>query len=139
MWETQKLASTSVGTYSKGAQAWYFHVAEGTGAMFSLPQISPNAYTNLSFYTWYIIANTVLGYGMNASCIKAINSTYSVMTVRKKRMNEYLEAEKKAGACEAAERVVGTAEEHSIKKFRQAMAKRAHPSSFAGGSSRKQA
>jgi len=78
---------------------------------------------------------------MNVSCIKAIKSTYSAhrgsKTARKKRMNEYLEAEKEAGACEAAEHITGTTEEHSARKSRQAVAKRAHLSSSAGGSSQK--
>jgi len=93
----------------EGARAWYFHVAGGTGAIFNLPQRPPNAYTSLSFCTWYIVANTVPGYEMNASCIKAIKSSYNVhrgsKTVRKKGMNEYLQAEKEAGACGVAERV----------------------------------
>jgi len=76
---------------------------------------------SLRFCTWYIIANTVLGYEMNASCIKAIKSTYSAYrgskTVRKKGMNEYLEAEKEASACEVAECIVGTAEEHSVRSL----------------------
>ena len=77
---------------SEGAWAWYFHVARGTGATFSLPQRSPNSYTMLSFCTWYVIANAVPGYGMNISCIKAIKSTYSACkgfkTIRKKGMNK---------------------------------------------------
>jgi len=46
---------------------------------------------------------------MNVSCIKAIKSAYSAhrgsKTARKKGMNEYLKAEKEAGAYEATERV----------------------------------
>jgi len=109
----------------------------GTGAMLRLPQRSPNAYTSLSFCTWYVIIDTVSGYEMNASCIKAIKTTYSICrgskTVRKMRMNKYLEAEKEAGAYEVAGRVV---EVHSVRMSRQAVAKHAHPSSSAGGSSR---
>ena len=80
---------------------WYFHVAEGTGAMFYLPQRSPYSYTSLNFCTWYVISNTVSGYWMNSSRIKAIKSTHSTCkgskTIRKKRMSEYLEAEKEVG------------------------------------------
>jgi len=57
-------------------------------------------------------------------------------------MSEYLDAEKKAGTYEAAqesERGVETAEEQSARKSRQAVAKRAQPSSSEGGSSRKKA
>ena len=77
---------------------------------------------------------------MNASCIKAIKTTYSTCrgskTVCKKGMNEYLEFEKEAGAYEAVGRVV---EERSVRKSRQAMAKLVHPSSTVGGSNRKKA
>jgi len=51
-------------------------------------------------------------------------------------MNEYLVAEKEASAYKVAGRVV---EECSVRKYHQAMAKRAHPSSSAGCSSRKKA
>ena len=131
------------GNLFKGTRAWYFHVAVGTGAMFSLPQRSPNAYNSLSFCNWYVIANMVSSYEMNASYIKAIKSTYSAYrrskTVRKKEMNEYLKVEKETGAYKVARRVVGTIDEHSIRKSRQAVAKLAHPSPSAGGSSRKKA
>jgi len=110
------------GNFFEGAQAWYFQVAGGTGAMFNLPQRSPNTYTNLSFCTWYVIVNTVPGYEMNTSCIKAIKSTYSACKgskiARKKGMNERLEAEKEAGAYEVARHVVETAEERSVRKSR---------------------
>jgi len=131
------------GNLFEGARVWYFHVDGRAGAMFSLPQRSANTYTSHCFCTWYIIANTVPAYETNASCIKAIKSTYGAYrgfkTIRKKGMNEYLEAEKEAGIYEAAERVIGTAEEYSVRKSRQAMAKRAHPSPSAEGSSRKKA
>ena len=54
-------------------------------------------------------------------------------------MNEYLEAEKEAGTCEAAERVTRITEEHSVRKSRQVMAKRAHPSSSVNGLTQKMA
>ena len=111
--------------------------------MFSLPQRSPNAYTGLSFCNWYVIANMVPGYEMNILCIKAIKSTYKACkgakTVHKKGMNEFLEAEKEAGAYEAAGRIVDTTEEYSVRKSHQAVAKRAHPSPSVSGSSRKKA
>jgi len=111
--------------------------------MFNLPQRSPNAYTSLSFCNWYIISNMVSVYEMNASCIKAIKSTYNAYrgskSIREKGMNEFLEAEKEACAYEAAGLIVETIEEHSVRKSRQAMAKRAHPSPSAGGLSQKKA
>ena len=51
---------------------------------------------------------------MNASCIKAIKSTYEACkdakTIPKNGMNEFLEAEKEVGACEAVGRVIETTE-----------------------------
>jgi len=71
---------------------------------------------------------------MNLSCIKAIKSTYSAYrgskTTHKKGMNEYLEAEKEAGAHEAIVSIIETIEEHSAKRSRQAVAKRPHSSLF---------
>jgi len=79
------------GNIFEGVRAWYFQVARETGVMFSLPQRSPNEYISLSFCTWYVIADMVLGYEMNASCIKAFKTTYSAYrgskTILKKRMN----------------------------------------------------
>ena len=125
------------------AWAWYFHVAGGTGAIFNLPQRPPNAYTSLSFCTWYIIAYTVLGYEMNTSYIKAIKSAYNAhrgsKTVHKKGMNKYLEAEKEVGAYGVTERVTGITEEHAARKSCQSVVKRANPSSSASGLSRKRA
>jgi len=37
----------------EGARAWYYSVARGTKAIFSLPHKTPNCYTSLSFCTWY--------------------------------------------------------------------------------------
>jgi len=80
---------------------------------------------------------------MNASCIKTIKSAYSAhrgsKTVRKKGMNEYLEAEKEASVCEAVERVAGTTEKNLARKPHQAVVKHPHPSSSTGRSSRKKA
>ena len=111
--------------------------------MFSLPQRLPNAYTSLRFCTWYVVANMVQHYEMNASCIKTIKITYSACKgskiVRKKGMNKYLEAEQETGAYEVALYVVETAEESSVRKYLQAIVKRTHPFSSAGGSSQKKA
>ena len=78
-----------------------------TGVTFSLPQWTPNSYTSLSFCTWNVIADTVPGYGINTSCIKAIKSTYSAYkgskTTHKKGMNEFLDVELEAGWKEAAD------------------------------------
>ena len=78
------------------------------------PSVITSSYTSFKFCTWYIITNTVPGYEINVSCIKAIKSTYEACkgskTVRKKGMNEYLEAEKEAGTYAAAERVIETTE-----------------------------
>jgi len=52
-------------------------------------------------------------------------------------MNEFLEVKKEASVCVTAERAVRTAGEHPVRKSRQAVVKHAHPSSSAGGSSRK--
>ena len=60
----------------------------------------------------------------------------------KKGINEYLEAEKEAGIYEVAqesERIVETTKGHSARKFHQAVAKHAQPSSSKGGSRRKKA
>ena len=54
-------------------------------------------------------------------------------------MNKYLEIEKEANAHEAAVRIVEIVEEHSARRSRQAVAKHAHSSPSAGGSSRKKA
>jgi len=82
-----------------GARAWYFHVARGMEVLSSLPPRSPNAYINLGFCNWYVVANTVLGYEMNTSCIKAIRFSYCAYrgskTVRKKRMNKFLRLRKR--------------------------------------------
>ena len=76
---------------------------------------------------------------MYTSYIKAIKSTYSACkgskTARKKGMNENLEAEEEAGAYEVAGHFVETVEERFVRKSRQVMVKRAHPSSSVGGSS----
>jgi len=86
----------------------------------------------------------VSGYGIYASCIKAIKSNYSTAckgskTIRKKGMNEHSVAEKEAGAYEATGCVVETTEERSVRKSHQAVEKHPYPSSSAGGSSQKTA
>ena len=56
---------------------------------------------------------------MNASCIKAIKSTFSAYrgtkTARKKRINKYLEDEKEADTHEVAVNIIETGEEHSAR------------------------
>jgi len=67
------------GNLFEGARAWYFHVVGETGATYSLPSEHSILTPASTFCTWYVIANTVLGYGMNTSCIKAIKSTYNIV------------------------------------------------------------
>ena len=120
-----------------------FSCCSGTGAIFSLPQRPPNAYISLNFCIWFIVAKTIPLYEVNASYIKAIKFAYSAhrgfRTACKKGMNEYLKAEKEAGACEVIERITRITNEHSARKSRQAVAKHAHPSSSTGGLRRKRA
>ena len=130
--------------YFKRAQAWHFHEARGTGATFSLPQQMPNSYTSLSFCAWYIIADIVLSYGINTSCINVIKSSYSAQmgskTTRIKGLNEFLKAELKAGREEATD-VFGqrkqTAEESRQQCSRGPIAKRAQFQSAEAGSSQR--
>ena len=53
----------------EGAHAWYFSSAGGTGAIFTLLQKTTNSYISLSFYTWYVIANTIQGYRINCNAL----------------------------------------------------------------------
>ena len=83
-----------------------------------------------------------VGLRVNVSRIKATKSTYSdckgSKTTHKKVMNEYWEAKKEAGTYEAAQESecgIETAEERAVRKSHQAVAKRAQPCSFEGGSS----
>jgi len=66
---------TSVGICSK-VPAWYYSIARGTGAIFTLPHKMLNSYASLSFCTWYFMANKVPGFGINTSYIKGIKSMY---------------------------------------------------------------
>ena len=57
-------------------------------------------------FIWYVIADTVPGYGINTSCIKAIKSTYSACKGSKttgKKINEFLEAQLEASQEEVAD------------------------------------
>ena len=45
-------------------------------ARFNLPQKVPNSCANLEFYAWYVIANLVLGYNINSTCIKKIKAMF---------------------------------------------------------------
>jgi len=74
------------GNLFEGARAWYYSVAGGTRAVFSLPHRTPNCYTSLSFYTWYFLASRVPGFKMNTSCIKSIKASYKVKSGSKSHM-----------------------------------------------------
>jgi len=79
---------------------WYYSSAGGTEAIFSLPQKTPNSYMSIGFCTWYTIANTMSGFGINTPCIKAIKSMYNARRCpnasRMRGMNECLEAKRLA-------------------------------------------
>jgi len=64
------------GNLFEGARAWYYSIAGGTGAIFTLPHKTPNSYANLGFCMWYFMANKVPGFGINTSYIKGIKSMY---------------------------------------------------------------
>ena len=63
------------GDLFKGARAWYYSVAGGTKAIFSLPHKTPNCYTSLSFCTWYSLASRMPDFRINTSCIKSIKAS----------------------------------------------------------------
>ena len=91
----------------EGVRTWYYNSVGRIGAVFSLPHKTPNSYISLSFYMWYIIANTMLDFRINTFCIKAIKSVYNAqrgpIASQVRGMNEYLEAEKEGGKYEAAQ------------------------------------
>ena len=60
----------------EGARAWYYSVAGGTEAIFTLPHKMPNSYVSFGFCTWYFMTNKVPGFRINTSCIKGIKFTY---------------------------------------------------------------
>ena len=87
------------GNLFEGARAWYYSVAGGTKAIFSLPHKTPNCYTSLSFCTWYSLASKMPGFSINVSCIKSIKASYKDKLESNKRargMEEYQAAEKEA-------------------------------------------
>jgi len=88
------------GNLFEGARVWYYNIAGGTGAVFTLPHKTPNSYASLDFCTWYFMANKVREFEINTSCIKGIKSTYKVKVgskgCRMRGMIEYQEAEKEA-------------------------------------------
>jgi len=134
------------GNLFEGARAWYYSSAGGTGAIFSLPQQMPNSFMSPGFYTWYIIANTLPGFGINTSCIKAIKFMYNAIkgpiTSQMRGMNEYLEAEKEAGRYEAAQeskRGAETTIECSARKSHQVATKSTQSFYSKGDSSCKKA
>jgi len=53
------------GNLFEGARAWYYSVAGGTKAIFSLPHKTPNCYTSLDFCTWYFQASKMPDYSIN--------------------------------------------------------------------------
>jgi len=69
----------------EGARAWYYSMAGGTRATFSLPHRTSNCYTSLNFCTWYFISSRVPNFGMNTSCIKSIKASYKVKSGSKSR------------------------------------------------------
>jgi len=85
----------------EGARAWYYSVAGGTGAVFTLPHKTPNSYASFGFCSWYFMANQVPSFGINTSCIKGIKSMYKAKVGSKgywmQGMAEYQKAEKEAG------------------------------------------
>jgi len=74
------------GNLFEGARAWYYSVAGGTRAVFSLPHRTPNYYMSLGFCTWYVLATRVPDFRMNTSCIKNIKASYKVKSGSKSRM-----------------------------------------------------
>ena len=90
------------GNLFEGARAWYYSVAGGTGAIFTLPHKTPNFYVSFGFCSWYFMANQVPGFGINTSFIRGIKSMYKTKLgskgYRMRGMNEYQEAEKEEGA-----------------------------------------
>ena len=93
------------GSLFEGARAWYYSVAGGTGAVFTLPHKMPN-FISLGFCTWNIIANKVPGFRINTSCIKGIKSIYKAKEGSKdfqmQGKIEYQKAEKEASRIEEA-------------------------------------
>jgi len=63
----------------EGARAWYYSIAGGTGAVFTLPHKTPNSYASLDFCAWYFMANKVPGFGIDTSGIMGIKFAYKAM------------------------------------------------------------
>jgi len=89
------------GNLFEGARAWYYSVARGTGAIFTLPHKNPNFYASFDFCSWYFMANQVPGFGINTSYIRGIKSTYKTKLgskgCRMRGMDEFQAAEKEEG------------------------------------------
>jgi len=85
----------------EGARAWYYSVAGGTGAIFTLPHKTPNFYASFDFCSWYFRANQVPEFGINTSCIRGIKSTYKTKLgtkgCRMRGMTEFQKIEKEEG------------------------------------------
>ena len=143
------------GNLFEGARAWYYIVAGGTGAIFTLPHKTPNFYASFGFCSWYFMANQVPGFGINTSCIRGIKSTYKTKLGSKgcqmRGMNEFQEAEKEEGhesrrevsrtgtAAVEPEPQKLTAKEQPVKRSRRAVAKRSRGSTSQGEPSPKKA
>ena len=143
------------GNLFEGARAWYYSVAGGTGAIFTLPHKTPNFYASFSFYSWYFMANQVPGFGINTSYIRGIKSTYKTKLgskgCRMRGMDEFQAAEKEErGESKREVSLTGTAavkpepqivttKEQPARKSRRAMAKRSRGSASQGESRPKKA
>jgi len=114
----------------ESTRAWYYSVAGGTGAVFSLPHNASNYYMSLNFCMWYSVASKVPSFGLNTCCYKSIKSSYKAKSGSKgsriRGMSEYIAAKREAGEQEVVagqEFGTGTAEERPTRKTRQAVAK----------------
>ena len=70
----------------ESSRVWYYSVAGGTRAIFSLPHRTPNSHTSLSFCTWYFLASRMPGFEINSSCIKSIKASYKAKLEFNKRV-----------------------------------------------------
>ena len=123
------------GNLFEGARTWYYGVAGGTKAIFSLPHKTPNCYTSLSFCTWNSLASRMPGFGINTSCIKSIKASYKDKLESNKRvrgMDEYQTAERETGGEVGMGSKAAAPKGQPAKKSRQAVSKRSHGSTSKG-------
>jgi len=71
------------GNLFESAWVWYYNIAGGIRAIFTLPHKMPNSYASLDFCTWYFMANNVPRFEINISCIKVIKYVYKAKEVSK--------------------------------------------------------